>query len=111
PKRAIGFTEEGWGDDQQLINLEYQRYMLQVGFIDLKVGELVARLKQKGIYDDALIVLTGDHGRIFAQGRGVRTISEENAELLHVPLIIKLPGQTERRVSEVTASTLDVLPT
>ena len=45
-----------------------QRHLLQVGFVDRFVGRLVDRLKTQGIYDDALIILTADHGTSFQHG-------------------------------------------
>ncbi|TWG63521.1 sulfatase-like hydrolase/transferase [Aminobacter sp. J44] len=107
----LGAEGDVWGDNQDLIDLDYQRYMLQVGLLDRKLGELVAQLKEKGVYDDALIVITADHGRSFTRNRPLRRMTDENAEVLHVPLFIKRPGQKDGQVSEAPASTLDILPT
>jgi hypothetical protein len=105
-------TVPGFYDDY-LTRHNEQRYLLQLGFVDHLVGRLVARLKNQGMYDDTLIVVTADHG--FAWQVGVptrRTITPSNVgELAPVPLFVKRPHQKRGRVSEVLARTLDVTPT
>jgi arylsulfatase A-like enzyme len=92
--------------------------------VDQWVGLLVSRLRERGLYDRTLIVLTSDHGEQIGEhmgrgdewtpGRGIynthgHTLYEE---LVRVPLIVKLPNQryAGRRVSAVT-SAIDVMPT
>ena len=90
-----------------------QRQLLQLGYADRLIGQLVARLKSQGMYDDTMIVVTADHG--FAWKVGVdtrRNVSLSNIdELGSVPMIVKRPGQTAGRVSGALAQTLDVTPT
>src|ERR1044071_4511709 len=58
---------------------------------DKLVGELLAFLKQSGIYDRALIILASDHGEgLWEHGEDQHGILLYR-EVLHVPLIIKLP--------------------
>jgi hypothetical protein len=99
--------------NQYVTDHNEQRYLLQLGFVDRLLGQLVARLKSQGMYDDTLIVLTADHG--FAWQVGVptrRSISLGNVdELGPVPLFVKAPGQSRGRVNEALAQTLDVTPT
>ena len=90
-----------------------QRYLLQLGFVDRLIGRLVGRLKQQGMYDDTLLVVTADHG--FAWQSGVetrRSVSPSNVEeLTPVPLLVKAPGQVRGHVSDAYARSLDVTPT
>ncbi|MEA2493825.1 MAG: hypothetical protein QOJ29_1736, partial [Thermoleophilaceae bacterium] len=44
---------------------EEQRTLLQLGYTDRVVGQVVERLKRLGIYDDALVVVVADHGESF----------------------------------------------
>ena len=70
-----------------------QRHLLQVGFIDRLVGRVVARLKETGLYERALVVITSDHGVAFMAGEPNRTLSLKNvAEIMRVPLFIKFPA-------------------
>ena len=48
--------------DQALTNHNETRHLLQVGYVDRQVGLLLARLRRTGLFDQALIVVTADHG-------------------------------------------------
>jgi tetratricopeptide (TPR) repeat protein len=69
------------------------------------VGQLVAELKAKGLYDQATILLTSDHG----ETNGGFSLGEES---LHVPFIVKQPDMegAGRRVA-VPVQHIDVVPT
>ena len=99
--------------DQYVTDHNEQRYLLQLGFVDRLLGRLVARLKNEGMYDDTLIVVTADHG--FAWQVGVptrRSVSRSNVnELGPVPMFVKAPSQKRGRVNDALAQTLDVTPT
>jgi hypothetical protein len=99
--------------DEFLTRHNEQRYLLQLGFADRLIGRLVRRLKQQGIYDDTLIVVTADHGIAFQVGVETRrSVNASNVEeLTPVPLIVKRPGQRGGRVSDAYARTVDVTPT
>jgi hypothetical protein len=99
--------------DEFLTRHNEQRYLLQLGFADRLLGRLVRRLKQQGIYDDTLIVVTADHGIAFQAGvQTRRSVNRSNVEeLTPVPLIVKRRGQRRGGVSDAYARTLDVAPT
>jgi hypothetical protein len=99
--------------DEFLTRHNEQRYLLQLGFADRLLGRLVRRLKQQGIYDHTLIVVTADHGISFqSHVQTRRSVNKSNVEeLTPVPLIVKRPGQRGGRVSDAYARTLDVTPT
>jgi hypothetical protein len=91
-----------------------QRHLLQVGFADAFLGRLRRKLESEGLYDRALVIVTADYGVSFAPGLPSDTLDPGNrnaADLLRVPLIVKLPGQTEGVVSDRNVATIDVLPT
>lgn len=84
----------------------------EIAAADAVVGDLVADLKEKGVYDDAIVVVLSDHG----EGLGDHGEAEHGIllyrEALQVPLVIKLPkGQRGgTRVAE-PAALADVFPT
>ena len=83
----------------------------EVRYVDAQVGRLLDALKQSGIYDDALIVLTSDHGEEFwDHGRFEHGHTLFN-ELLHVPLLIKLPANQEGRTVDACVTTEAIAPT
>ncbi len=107
-----GLAGTHWGDDERHAQQAYQRYILQMRYVDTAVGRIVRRLEEEGMFDDSLIVLLGDHGTSFRPGDTQRLISETNDhEIIPVPLLIKAPGQNEARVVEHPVRIIDVLPT
>jgi hypothetical protein len=89
------------------------RFALQAAAADAVVGRVVARLRSEGLWDSALLVVTADHGVNFTPGTSARVAraGDELDELYRVPLLIRLPGQAAGGVSNVPASTADILPT
>jgi hypothetical protein len=90
-----------------------QRYLLQLGYVDRLLGRLLRRLRAKGMYDDAMIVITADHGFAWQVGAATRrSVSAGNVEeLAPVPLLVKRPRQRRGRVNDSYVRTLDVAPT
>ena len=95
-----------------LVKVSYQRHLLQLGLADRLLGELVARLRRLGLYEDALVVVAADHGIAFHLDDERRTVTPRNVQdLAPVPLIVKLPGQERGQVVDRHVETIDVLPT
>jgi hypothetical protein len=90
----------------------YQRHLLQVGFTDRLVGDLLRRLRETGIYDRSLVIVTADHGVSFRVDEPRRGASQANLEdIAFVPLLVKEPGQAKGRVADHLVETIDILPT
>ena len=67
--------------DQALTNHNETRHLLQVGFVDRQVGLLLDRLQRTGLLDQALIVVTADHGYAFQVGvKDRRLVTESNVD-------------------------------
>ena len=67
-------------------------YQQEITHLDRKLAELVAWLKAEGLYDTTLVVLTSDHGEEFQEHGGWWHGTSLYDEQIHVPLILKLPG-------------------
>jgi arylsulfatase A-like enzyme len=94
-------------DRQHLIDL----YDAEIRYLDQSLGELFAFLKAARLYDGSLIALTADHGESFGEhGIWMHGYSLYAAEV-HIPLIVKFPGQThgDRVMGPVQA--IDLVPT
>ena len=90
----------------------YQRHLLQVQYVDGLVGHLLTRLEQVGILDEAIVVVTADHGVSFRGDTPRRAIGDKNAyEVGLVPLFIKAPHQSSGVVDTTPSRAIDVLPT
>ena len=83
--------------------------------VDVEVERLVTELESRRILEDTFVVITSDHGEGFGeegQVRPVRSIAHGNTggpeeEVLHVPLLVFQPNQTEvSQVDRVASLTL-----
>ena len=92
------------------------RYAREVSYVDRWIGELVDDLKRRGIYDDALVVFTSDHGESLGEHGRVGHANGLTDPHIHVPLIIKPPKGDPRRKALArdpgqVVSHVDVTPT
>lgn len=97
---------------QGLVDQYHYRHLLQLAYLDRMLGELIDKLKKSNMFDDSLIVFLADHGASFTSNDCNRNLTDSNVgDLAFVPLLIKVPGQKKGVVSDVEATTVDVLPT
>jgi arylsulfatase A-like enzyme/Flp pilus assembly protein TadD len=83
----------------------------EIAFADAQVGRLIAFLKQKGLYADSLIVLSGDHGEGLGEhGEKTHGFFIYNSTL-HVPFVIHLPAASSVKQVEAPVSVADLMPT
>jgi len=101
-----------WSDQPWLIRQALQRHLLQVGYTDALLGQLLRRLERSELYDRALVVVVADQGVSFVAGRKPRVVSRENiADIASVPLFIKFPRQRTGRIDSRAVRTIDIFPT
>ena len=99
-------------EDETVSQVLEQRLLLQIGYTDFLLGKVIKRLKRDGIWDDAIVAVTADHGVSFQPGRPRRVPNKANlAEIASVPLIVKGPGVPAGKVDDRLARTSDLLPT
>jgi arylsulfatase A-like enzyme len=85
-------------------------YDAQISYTDDVLREFFAELEGLGMADSVTVVLTSDHGEEFAEHAklGHEQVYHES---LHVPLLVRLPGQAAgKRVSTLVQS-IDIAPT
>jgi arylsulfatase A-like enzyme len=78
---------------------------------DAEIGRLLDYLKSSGLLDNSIVVFTSDHGEMFERGEMGHMSSILARPVVWSPLMISLPGQTERRDFHVPTSSVDLLPT
>ena len=101
-----------WGTDELYVAQSQQRHLLQLKFVDRMLGRLIARMKETGLYDKCLLVVTADHGISFKAGLSRRGVEAGNAaDVMSIPLFIKVPGQHAGAVNDRNVETIDILPT
>ena len=79
---------------------------------DHNLGALVEVLREAGLYDEALLIVTSDHGEAFWQHGRWGHNDHLYDEMLRVPLVIKLPaGRGGRgRILDELVSIMDLVP-
>jgi hypothetical protein len=107
------FVDPGWSEDRWAVTQSQQRHLAQVQYVDAIVGQVMARLEEAGIYDQAVVVVTADHGIGVRPGLGNRRRLVEGTipDIAAVPLIVKAPGQDAGVVDDYPAMVTDVVPT
>jgi arylsulfatase A-like enzyme len=89
---------------------EMDLYDGEIAFTDHYVGAVLDELSQLGLADDTIVVFVADHGEEFLEHGNMRHGSTLYEEVIHVPLMIRVPGNAARRVKPVVP-TVDVMPT
>jgi Sulfatase len=108
----IGIVHGRWTSQARYVDRGYQRHLLQVGYVDRILGEIVRRLRVSRLWNRSLLVVTADHGVSFHPGDERRTVDARNvSDIAFVPLFVKEPEQRVGRVDDRAARTIDVLPT
>jgi len=87
------------------------QYDGSIGFMDLQIGELVGYLKQNGLFENTLIIITSDHGEALGDHGSLGHNASVYQDQIHVPLIVKYPGSGHGGRVEDRVSHVDILPT
>jgi len=88
-------------------------YDASVAYADIQFGRLMDTLKERGLYDDTLIIVFADHGQEFWEhgihGHGRLLIFEG---VLRVPFLVKLPGNAHagKTIADIVEG-VDIAPT
>ncbi len=108
PAFRMGAAHLQYGMRRHIVDL----YDGEVRFSDEVVGDFLAKLDQLDLTRDTLVVITSDHGDEFFDHGGLEHGHTVYHEVLHVPLIFRLPGRIPEgeRITERT-SMIDLFPT
>jgi arylsulfatase A-like enzyme len=85
-------------------------YDAQINYTDDVLREFFEGLEALGLADAVSVVLTSDHGEEFAE-HGKLAHEQVYHESLHVPLLIRLAGQTTGRRVATLVQSIDIAPT
>lgn len=89
----------------------HARYLRAVEYSDLFVAAIIEQLEKRGLLDNTLLCVLGDHGDSFrADARRGRWVPYE--EVVRVPWVIRWPGHIDPATTvDSTSAQLDVTPT
>jgi arylsulfatase A-like enzyme len=104
PEHGVMLGELVWAGTKptaEMIAHFVSQYDGEIAVADDAIGRVLEALKRQGRYDDALIVVTSDHGEMFGEHGAYSHGTPPFEPMVHVPLLVKLPGN--RRAGERVA--------
>jgi arylsulfatase A-like enzyme len=94
-------------DPQALSNL-IALYDSEISFVDSYIGKLIQRFE---LDNNTLIIITADHGEEFLEHDQFTHGNNLFQETIRIPLIVKLPNSSQKRVVEKLVNLVDIMPT
>lgn len=96
----------------ELQNTMMGRYLQLARYRDLSLELLVLRLKEKGLWENTVLVLSGDHRSRMEETEVSRLSVPDPRPLRHrVPLLIHVPGENVKGILPASVGQMDVAPT
>ncbi len=93
-------------------------FIKAINYEDKCLGEFINQLKKRGLFDNSLLVIYGDHSGIpkfeadqLMDFLGIDFSEAEWIKLQKVPCIMHYPGLKNGEVMNITAGDIDLLPT
>ena len=108
--RRIREIEADFAEHTEDDSIEF-RYDLAIRYADHHLERLFEELRLRNLFDETMIVITSDHGETFFPNDEHRHAGPTTQSQIHVPLLIKMPGQQEARVVHELTHGIDILPT
>jgi arylsulfatase A-like enzyme len=99
------------GYDPWSLNDFREKYDSFLASWDDSLGRLFNYLHESGLMENSYIFITSDHGEMFERGISGHTTPLIFDPLIHIPLLVSLPGQLTREDIFSNTSSLDLLPT
>lgn len=96
---------------QKQLLLTKNRYKNSIVYVDHLIEEFCNFLKENGLYDNSLIIITADHAEEFLEhGRYFHGTSLCHVQS-QIPMIYKLPKNSSKSIEKKITSQVDIFPT
>lgn len=86
-------------------------YAGELAYTDQCVGQVIEKLKSKGMFDSSLIIVTGDHGEMLGEHGELTHMYFIYQSAIRVPMVYRLPGGSPPQTIEDLTSIIDIVPT
>ena len=94
--------------DWEKLRLRYDEMIL---YADSAFADFLSFLKEAKLYDNTLLIVSSDHGESFEHGYKGHGGPYLYQQLVHIPLLIHLPGQNTGKMIKSNAEQIDIAPT
>ncbi len=88
-----------------------KRYDEYVASVDFEIEKFVNSLDEAGVLDNTYLIITADHGELFERGEHGHVTRLLYDAVIHIPLLILVPGQKSRRDIFHPTDSVDLVPT
>lgn len=85
-------------------------YDAEIAYADHCIGLVLEALETLDLADDTIVAITADHGDEFLEHGGTTHVGTLYDEIVHVPLILRIPGQRSREIPTLVRN-FDLGPT
>lgn len=99
---AVNYTQEE-------LKLATRQYYAAVSGLDDQFGRLIHFLKEHGLYEDTVIVLSSDHGDMMGS-HGLMGKHVWYEESIRIPFVVRVPGN-DKRICRTCIGSQDMMPT
>jgi lipoteichoic acid synthase len=114
----FNYFEEYEFDVGELQGTLLGNFIKAINYEDKCLGEFISQLKERGLYDNSLLVIYGDHSGVpkheadqLMDFLGFEYSEIQWIKLQKVPCIIHYPGLKNGEVVSITGGCIDLLPT
>ncbi|TGL20635.1 sulfatase [Leptospira bourretii] len=114
-----GFTDRI--QTKEVLDEKKRDYLGEVAFVDEELGKVFLELKNKNLWENTLVLITADHGEVMNAAHAISPFTGTNTyyghgqdlflENIHVPLLLKLPGETKGQSISAMTRSIDLYPT
>lgn len=102
-----GNTKPGQAERERVAEL----YAGEIRYVDHELARIVAKLRELGVYERALVAFASDHGEEFWEHGKYEHGHTLYDEVLRVPLFLKLPGESPVQELAADVTTEAFVPT
>jgi hypothetical protein len=111
-ENLIGFEGIRWLDARGPVITARQRHLLMVRYTDTLITAVRDRLVELGVWDEAIVIITADHGAAFEPGGYFRRWEPANSpDVVGVPLFVHGRGFEPGRIVDEPTESVDIVAT
>ncbi|OWA37601.1 sulfatase [Saccharibacillus sp. O16] len=103
---------------ERLQGTQLGSYLNAQHYTDYALGKLIDGLKEKGLWDDTVLLVYGDHGGLSTAENDPSWVSsmlgisyDANISRFNIPLIVHVPGVEQGKKIELSGGQMDFVPT
>ncbi len=110
-QKGVTYFLEGPSDHEAELRMLSDLYDGEIAYLDFFLGEFLDVLRQHGLLNRSILVVTSDHGEYFGEHGLISHLTGLYEEALHVPLLIRYPGVIPPGEIHSPAQLSDIAPT